>query len=300
MSNYQKLSSLIQEKADLSSFFKKEYTLNEYKGIIFEALKMRDFPVIEAISEHLPLENWFDKKFYLNRFRNTSNKNIDQFIFCMAISKIRACFSPEEKGEFLYAGLITRNDKMSYYASSDNDWNIVFSDNSSEEDVIGIQFEPVAEYDIKTLDGKHPKKEYYESYFNRIFSKFTDKGKHFYLLASFSITIAQLREVSGFIVFNDSDLIESSQDKQAIQELNNDLKKSINYLKEQLDFDYWPSELRSEFVEISSRRMGFAKISALADCKHFLEKLLPIIEYKKLDNDLNTKDDSIKKRKIKI
>lgn len=298
--DYEELSGDLQYQQDLTSFFSQT---RDYKSILDHAISDNHHEVIKELSNNLSLNIWFDKQYIQNKieiFMKDFPEQINLFTWCMTMAEVRTCFTPEEKGQFVYFGLTFKNFEMVYHATLDNDWIGKLPDN-----IIEIELERLSKNSILKFTDNHIKMDYLHWYKNTIFPRLTEKDQFIYMLGVLNMSVGQLRQISEIhdlaeIGFN----IEHAVSLEKISSIKTDLKKVIFHLKDELCFDHWEDNERHNFAmsNVSYIPKGAAELIDINKLKKTADKLTTFINYKKLNNELNELpyNENIVTRKHKI
>jgi hypothetical protein len=299
--NYAELSALIQYEEDLTVFFSEK---RDYKAILDQAIVDEHYEAIKALSTHLPLNDWFDKEYIFNKFKTSMNESYSKgnlYGWCMTIPEIRKCFTPREKGYFLYTGFSLKNHTMAYCSTLDNDWEI-----NLPENIVILELERLSQESKNSQYKKNIELDYIHWFEEQIFPKISEKNQVVYMLGLLNISVGQLRMISenknlaeiGFYIHSEE---EKENPFEKIDKIEKELKNVINHLQNELCFHNWPNDLKYKFAgnNIGYIPKGAIEIINKNGLNAFADQLTTLINYRKLNNELH-KNDLATPRKLKI
>lgn len=291
--SYNELNSLVKDQKDLSDFFSKSH---DYKKVFLKALKEENHVAIKALAENLPVKSWFDKDETYESFvrvLSTTVFNAGDYIWCMSNPEIRACFSPEEKGKFVHAGMILKKHPLAYYGTLDG-----WKGKNVFEDILEIELVRLTGHNVRWLDSKHLQKSYFEWVEKEFFPYVTQERQFQFLLGSLMLMVGQVRCLSDSQSLLEMGLMEDKE----ISQTSKDLKECVEHLKDVLQFKYWTDDFKKEFLKYMTSPVPLAVSQNIYpdEIMEFAERIKPIVEYKKLNNSLPEKPENPSERKNKI
>lgn len=277
------------------SFFARK---QDYKAVLNEALKKEDQFVIEGLNKYLPLERWFDKNEVYESFRETFSDFINSannFTWCMTFPNVRKCFTPDEKAHFVSIGFALRNHEMAYYGTLDNDHPCRVNPNG-----LVVELMRLGSNRVNYFNDRHLQPSYFKWIKEKILVNHDDENKYSFLLGILHIGVGNLRVLSEIKALTEIGYGSNGISFEKVCKVESDIKQVIHEIKSDLYFDYWNEEFKAEIVKYSIELAPTVNNLTEKDkLMEFATKLIPMIAYIKMDNELKFKEGNSPK-KVKL